>query len=80
MPPQRTAQLPSDTVAIKTQTSVPDSRFGTRQPLSHGGKHEHGVGSVAVQQAMSVDKPAQVVGNVNKLEVRRNGVDSYTQG
>lgn len=70
----------ADSVAVKTQTSVPDSRFGTREPWQQGGKHEHGLEGVAIATALTVDKPAQVVANVNKLEVRRNGVNQFSQG
>ena len=38
----------------------------------------YGAGAVAVTTATTVQKPAAVVGNVNKMEIRHNGTDKFT--
>lgn len=79
-----------DAVAITTQTNAPDSNMrtndrkfniagkgDTRDSKDQSSTSQYGIGAVNVDTVMNVEKKPTSVNNVNRTELRHNGVDVY---
>ena len=67
-------------VIAERVAKVPDSSMRTgdkKLNISGAEGSSYGAGAVAVTTATTAQKPAAVVGNVNKMEVRNNGTDKF---
>jgi len=71
------AKLPSDTLLIKTLTSVPDSRMGNRSQHNPG-TSEYGPDAVHVSTAVNAPKPAPTVNNIDMTEQRHQAVAKFS--
>jgi hypothetical protein len=63
---------------MSTQMGVPESAHGKLEYQKSDSNHQYGHGAVVVETATNAPKPPTNVDNINKIEVRHQGVNKFT--
>ena len=64
-------------VTMATAMAAPDSNHNTVAFQKSTGDSSYGSGAVGVESAINAPKKPEVVGNINRMEVRHQGTDKF---